>query len=185
MLPNWEKAQELWQGVQNLDVLDEHGTSHPLNTLLAKTPQVFVFVRHFGCLFCRQQAGEAHLLEEAARAMGGGLAVIGCGTSEHLGSFRQASGYTGQLYTNPGLEIYTMLGFIRSWPGMLAPRAVQSAFQALKKGYRPGMLQGDILQLGGVLVTGSENRPALLFRSRWAGDHPPATDLTLLLQANA
>ena len=59
-----------------LTVLDPNGRTIRLGELWADRPAVLVFVRHFGCLFCREQIAGMAPLRARVRSRGGELFVI-------------------------------------------------------------------------------------------------------------
>ncbi len=92
-------------------------------------------------------------------------------------SFRETTQYRGTLLTDPTLESYRTLGFKKSVISLLGMKSLHEGIVALKDGYRPGTIQGDAIQLGGVLMMDPDNHAHYYFKSSEAGDHPNIEDL--------
>ncbi|MGE3707571.1 MAG: redoxin domain-containing protein, partial [Vicinamibacterales bacterium] len=56
--------------LEQLTVFDTAGRAVRLDTLWTHQPVVLLFVRHFGCLFCRQQIAEMQPAVPRIRAAG-------------------------------------------------------------------------------------------------------------------
>ncbi len=70
-----------------------------------------------------------------------------------------------------------MLGFKNSVLGLLGMKSLHEGISAIKEGYRPGAIQGNAIQLGGVLIMDPDNRAHYYFMSSEAGDHPTNEEL--------
>ncbi len=92
-------------------------------------------------------------------------------------SFRETTQYTGTLLTDPSLSSYRALDFEKSIISLLGMKSLHEGITAFKEGYRPGTIQGDAIQLGGVLIVDPENRAHYYFRSSEAADHPAIEEL--------
>lgn len=110
-------------------------------------------------------------------AKGAALAAIGNGNIAQARSFFAEKHLQFPLYTDPGLKAYTAAGFLKDMFALVKPSAVRNAMRAYNSGYRQTALQGDAMQLGGVLVIAPGGR--LLFRqaSTTAGDHARPEDI--------
>ena len=128
-------------------------------------------------MFCRQQVAELAQQQSAFAEKGGRLVVIGNGKTEQLAALRSVTGYTGTLLTDPKREAFSFLGLQRTIGGVIKPQALIRAMRSLTDGHRPGMLQGDALQLGGAVTITPDNHLSYSFKSTEAGEHPPVADL--------
>lgn len=108
------------------------------------------------------------------------LAVIGSGEPAHFKAFREATGYRGPLYTDPTLDLFSVLGFSSGLTGIFNLKSAARAISALRQGFRQGPVQGSALQLGGALVIDTDGNILYRFAAVRAGDHP---DPELLLAA--
>jgi len=126
-------------------------------------------------MFCREQVVQLHHEIAALRAAGVELAVVGNGTPNFMAGFRETTGYTGALYTDPSLVVYKLAGLRRRLA--VTPGMALSALRALSKGHLQGRTQGDALQLGGVFVVSPTKGLMYAQVSDVAGDHAPVADV--------
>lgn len=105
------------------------------------------------------------------------LIVIGNGAPNFIEGFRERSGFTGPIYTDPELRSYEALELRRDLRATLSLRVVKRAVSAYRKGNRQVSTQGDALQQGGVFVINTEGELLYTYRSEFAGDHPDVADI--------
>jgi peroxiredoxin len=159
-------------------VRDLDGGEHELRELWAERPAVLVFVRHFGCLFCREQAEQLRAQVDRIHERGAELVVIGNGNRHFARGFREQLGLATPLYVDTTRVSYRALGMRRSLRRtLLSPAAWRSGWRALRAGFRQRRTQGDPWQLGGVLVVTPDGRVPYAHLSETAGDHPPVADV--------
>ncbi len=167
----------------SLPIRDETGRSLATRQLWEKQSVMVVFVRHFGCVFCRQQLSELREIIPEIRNAGVELAVIGNGTWNFIQGFKEAIGLKSlSVYTDPSLATYKAAGMDRGRTAMLDARWIVKGLKAFFSGHRQASTQGDALQLGGVLVVARGGR--LLFKqaSRFAGDHASPEQIRAAVQ---
>ena len=142
-----------------------------LGDQLGQDPVLLVFLRHFGCIFCRETL--ADLSEEVAKDpvfpsplfffMGNpmeGKAFL----RRYDSRFRAVSDPDAIFYRAFGIERGGMLEMFR-------PRVLVAANRAREKGHRNGTREGDIWRLPGVFLV---HRRSIVWRHeyRHAADHP-------------
>jgi len=155
-----------------MTVLDENGAALPLGRFWTTRPVVLAFVRHLGCIFCRQQvAGLSKRVPEIERR-GGTLVVIAPAKPEHIAGFRESTGYKGALFVDPSLRAFKTAGLVRGRGSTYHPLAMLRGIRALAQGFRQVGRHGDIVQQGGTFVLGPGNRVRYEWRDRYAGHHP-------------
>ena len=135
-----------------LKILDANDRAIELGSLWRDRTAVLVFLRHFGCLHCREHVAQLLGDVEAVRAVGAELYVIGNGSPSFIAGFREQTGWTGPVYTDPSLAVYRAAQLERSVGSTLDPRSLTDAWRALRHGSRQGRTQGDQWQQGGTLV---------------------------------
>jgi peroxiredoxin len=149
------------------------GSTTTLAELLRGQDMVVVFIRHFGCIFCREQVlrFKARMPDIAAR--GYGVLVVGQGTSAAARTFVDAASPPFEVVVDPSLAAFRVAGLRRSMARtLLDPRAWLRAVAAIKHG-PPRRLLGDPWQNGGVFVIDRGGHDRFRHVSRFAGDHPP------------
>ena len=70
-----------------LSLPDQDDRLHHLGDLWADRPVVLVFLRHFGCLHCREHAVELRDRYDDLHAQGVELVAIGTGDRRYAGAF--------------------------------------------------------------------------------------------------
>src|SRR4029077_15751436 len=147
------------------------GAAVSFKGLWAERTVVLAFVRHLGCIFCRQQvAGLTKRLPEIERR-GATLVVVAPAKPEHIGPFRQATGYAGALYVDRSGRAFRTAGLVRGSGTTHHLRAVLKGVVAFAKGFRQAGRPGAVVQQGGAFVLGPGDRVHYEWRDRFAGDN--------------
>ncbi len=145
-------------------------TRHSLLERIATRPTVVVFLRHLGCVFCRQMLGDLRDRRQDIERAGMGIALV------HMASDRQAE-LVFRLYgledvprfSDPDRSLYAAFGLRRA-----TVRELLSA-DLLKRGleacvhdrHAMGIPRGDPMQMPGVFVV---DRGWIL--TRFVHEHP-------------
>ena len=146
---------------------------------------IFIFLRHFGCIFCRKHAKEVWAEREKYEKNGAKIFFIGNGAPFLIKAFKEDLGIQdATVYTDPTLESFKACGFKKGFLAAIGPKAIVNAVQALAEGHVQGGMyqkdQGDLWQLGGILVVKPEGKVGYHFISIAAGDYSPQKDLEAL-----
>jgi peroxiredoxin len=166
----------------NLTVLDEHGQALALAALWREQAAVLAFVRHFGCLHCREHVAQLRTVVDAMHAAGAELHVIGNGTPNFIAGFRETTGLATPVYTDPTLAVYRAAELRRGASTMLDVRAAAKTVRAFARGHRQSLrVQGDQWQQGGVLVIARDGRVAWQHVSKYPGDNAEPTAIVSAL----
>lgn len=159
-----------------LSVIDEDGRTVRVDSFWADGPAVLVFLRHFGCIHCRDHAVQIERAKLPANVV-----LIGNGSPSFIAGLREQTGWTGPVYTDPSLAAYQAAQLKRGVLRTLDPRGYGKALRAMAGGQRQGRTQGDQWQQGGVLVIGRDGRVLWQHASERAGDNAaPAQILAAL-----
>lgn len=124
---------------------------------------------------------QLHRERAKLEAAGARLYIIGNGGPSFIAGFREAVGYDGPVFTDPGLEVYEAAQLQRGLSTLLKPGAVTSVFGALRRGARQGVTRGDSLQQGGVLVIDRDHRVIYHHVSRYPGDNASPAEIASAL----
>ena len=89
-----------------LEVTRPDGASEPLASLLCGRDTVVVFIRHFGCIFCREQVLRLKDRLPDITARGYGVLVIGQGTPEAAARFVEGAATPFPVVVDPTLEAF-------------------------------------------------------------------------------
>ena len=165
-----------------LTVWDTDGRPVRIETLWADRAVVLVFVRHFGCLFCRQQVMEMDAYTPSIRSRGAELFVIGNGSVEEARAFRASQALQCQMLTDPARLTFRALGMPRGFHTVLRPSVLVRAVKARQQGFRQSGVAGDPYQQGGVVVIAKGGQELYRFVSRAAGHRPRPKEVIAALE---
>ena len=99
------------------------------------------------------------------------------------GSVEQARGFRGEipegsvLLVDPEMVGYRAAELERSLFAVYHPRTTFSFFKALRRGFRPGPVQGDVAQLGGMFVICPEAGNIYSHVAKSIADRPQIDDV--------
>jgi prostamide/prostaglandin F2alpha synthase len=161
------------RAVSRLTVLDTRGEQVQLGTLWGDRPAVIVWLRHFGCLFCREQVRAFTTVRDDIEERGARLIFVGNGGVHHLQDFIREERIQVPAFTDPALRTYRAIGARSGVLRTIGPQSVRAGLRALRSGARQTTVRGRPFQQGGVLVVCPGDRIAFTHLSRSAGDHPP------------
>lgn len=139
---------------------------------------LLVLLRHFGCLFCREMVAD---LKEISSKPGSPETILFFyqGTVAEGREFFAEHWPSAQAIADGTLKFYKSLGIPKASLGQLANPAVwRQGMKALAKGHRPGIPQGNVLQMPGLLLVENET---IVWRHDFEhmGDHPNFRSLPL------
>lgn len=151
------------------------GAQHRLGDHWDQRPALLVFLRHFGCLLCREHAAQLREHYEQIQALGAEVVAIGTGDERYARSFVAdeaipfpvlvdgdgAAAQAASLRTIPFLQL---LFDPRSWPGGM--RARRAGFRIHRSGER-------VTQLGATFVVGPGPTVRYEHIDRHSADHAP------------
>ncbi len=179
---NENQAQVDLLALSKCKLIDEDGQFVEMYDLWKNQIAIFIFLRHFGCIFCRKHAVEIWSKREQYEKGGAKIYFVGNGARFMIKSFKEDLGIQdAPVYTDPSLVSFRASGFKRGFLAALGPRAVANAIKAVAEGHAQGGMyqkdQGDLWQLGGILVVKPEGKVGYHFISSAAGDYSPENDI--------
>lgn len=174
------------------DVLDEpvnggslHVSGDGFPTLRSQLdperPTLLVFLRHLGCIFCREMVKDVRIAADRADSLAGGTGdkryprVV----FVHTAAPEAAARFFGRFWpgapalSDPRKRLYGAMGLRRGTPiQLLSPRVWAGALRAAFKGHAIGRPAGDPWMMPGVVLIAPDGR--ILHRHTFAniGDHP-------------
>lgn len=158
-------------------LMDTQGMPVRLGSLIERSPVLFVFVRHFGCVFCKEQVADVIARRTDFAARGVEPVVVGHGTVEEAQAFAAAHAAGLRVFTDPTREAYCAVGMKRGLGTSMSVGVVKRAARAYARGFRQTRTQGDALQQGGVILLAPDGRMLFEFISDEAGEHPSLDDV--------
>ena len=153
----------------DLVVRSSNGQDTTIGAIRKERRGVLVFVRHFGCIFCRDRVAQTIAEVQHRVTDDEFVAIVGNGTTPMAQDFIETFGLEIPLYTDRLGAVYRGLGMERKLG--LGPRAWMSAVSAFRKGHRQGQVQGDPLQQGGAVVFAADGRVGHSQTDESAGDN--------------
>jgi len=187
--PSWMldavRAREQPAAPEDIDALaeislpDHDGRSTRIRDLWRDGPAVIVWLRQFGCPFCRAYAVElnrarAHFFDAGAR-----LILIGQGTPEDAGRFRRHLSIELQVLTDADRVTYLWAGTkLATLDELIGPLVVgRAVVRMARERVLIGHNTADEAQLGGSIVVTPNGRVAFAHISRDASDVARPGDL--------
>ena len=179
-------------GLAEIVLADEHGQPTRLGDLWREQPAVLVFLRHYGCVFCRDHAVKFHRARREFEAAGARLVAIGQGTPAQAARFRQDQGVELLLLSDPERRSYAAAGAkVATLPELIGPRIIA---RALARTIASRIPQGSIVvhqgrivdhpaQLGGVVVVATDGSVRYAHMSSDASDNPPVGEVIAAVRA--
>ncbi|RYG25470.1 redoxin domain-containing protein [bacterium] len=149
-------------------VLMHDGEVVPLYSLAKGKRVALVFLRHLGCIFCREQV--ATLRDTMPEA---NIVFVTMAGPRLAARFRTWIRSPHPFVCDADRELYHAFGLERgSFAQVFAPNVAARGLAALRKGHRPGRLTEDPWQLGGSFVMDDQGCVSASFPASDAGDHP-------------
>lgn len=175
-----EQFQSLDQSPEEAESMLEQAVTQTGDNLLAmsnEAPLLVVFLRHFGCTFCREAIAELASKQAGIRATGSKIVFVHMSGEEEAASFFQEYGMEDVArVSDPSGEIYGTFNLHRgNWRQLLGWKVLKRGVEAgLMQGHGLGLPAGDIRQMPGVFLI---FRGELLksFRHKSASDRPDYT----------
>ena len=148
-------------------------TGQPLGSLSAESPLLLVFLRHFGCTFCREAVDEISKKRAAIQAQGPRLAFVHLGTEDKARAFFLPYGLVDvPRFADPEGRLYQTFGLMRARLGQyLNSESLFRMVMAWMSGHFVGLPAGDVERMpGAFLLHGNQIRKA--FRHKLVSDRP-------------
>jgi len=120
---------------------------------------------------------QLHRDEPLLQASGLALHVIGNGAPTFIAGFRETTGFTGAIYTDPSLAVFRAAELRSGLRTILSLGAIARTFGSLRRGFRQGRTQGSALQQGGVLVIAPDGGVRWQHVSSGPGDNATAVEI--------
>jgi peroxiredoxin len=156
----------------NATVFDVDAQPVRIAELCAERPAVLVLLRHFGCIFCKQQAAQFSAIGDEVEALGARLIFIGSGGPHYARWFQEDYAPHHEVYSDADLRTYRALGARRGWRTSVNPRTWLFSLRAFLRGFRQSRTMGDRDQQGAVCVVTPDGQMPYSYISDVAGDHP-------------
>ena len=136
----------------DLELLDDAGRPRRLAEFWSRGPAVFVFVRHLGCPFCREEA--ARLRTDAPRfiAAGAEVVLVTMSSPDDAAAFRTRFQLPFSVLADPEQAAYRAFGVPRGGVMQLMGPQTWSVGLGATLAHGVGVPSGDVRQLSGAYV---------------------------------
>lgn len=159
-------------------LLDDEGEEVRLGDSWSERPAAVVFLRHFGCTFCREHAADVQQRYDEIEAAGGTAVAVGLGTPAHAAQFRELSGIEFGLLVAEDTSLHERAGLTRgNWLRVIGPQIIPRAIAAMRKGHRAKRTRADMSQLGGTFVIAPGGEIAYAHKASSSADNAPLRDI--------
>jgi hypothetical protein len=160
------------------DVLREYHaeTGRSLLDLLDESPVLLIFLRHFGCAFCRQAIDQVSQIKEQIAARGVRPVFVHLGTPDRAKPYFDYYNLTEvERVSNPDASLYQhpIFHLSRTNPYLLffSPTVVRGWLKGALRKYGLGKIQEDGHQMPGLFFL-KDRRIANVFHYRTIADEP-------------
>lgn len=148
-------------------------TGQSLAAVSAQGPLLLVFLRHFGCTFCREAVIELQEKRSAIEALGTRLAFVHNGTEQKAVTFfRPHAMLDVPRIADPSANLYSAFGLMRAeFRQYFNPESIFRSITSLLRGTGIGRPAGDVRQMPGtfLLINGEIHKA---FRNKLVSDRP-------------
>jgi peroxiredoxin len=135
---------------------DSTGTQHRLGDLWSDKPVVLVFLRHFGCLHCREHAVMLRDRYDEIKTQGGEIVAVGTGDQRYAEAFARDENIPYLvLVDDDAVAAHAASLQTLNWFQLLHPRTWKASWQTSRRGHhthKPGM---RVKQIGATFVIGA------------------------------
>ena len=148
---------------------------------LAEKPLFLVFLRHFGCAFCREAVADLAEKRQAIEAGGTSLAFVHLGTEEKARWFFKPYGLLDvPRFSDPDGRLYESFGLVRAeLRQYLNAESILRMLGALVRGHFIGFPAGDIERMPGAFRV-DQGKIQNAFRHKLVSDRPDYLSLAKL-----
>jgi peroxiredoxin len=168
-----------------VELVDAGGESHRLGDYWAERPVVVVFLRHFGCLLCREHASQLSDAYDDVTARGGEVIAIGTGDRRYAADFVEQEGIRFPVLVDDDARAATAASIRRKdmFTLIFGPGSVKGMWRAHRAGHRVHKAGKRVNQLGATFVLGPGDEVLFQYEDLDSGDHAPLGEVLAALPA--
>jgi len=174
------------EGLSDLELSDSTGSPRRLGDYWAEQPVILVFLRHFGCLLCREHAVELRNRYDDVKARGGEVVAVGTGDHRYAARFVSEEAVPFPVLVDDDAVAGRAASVRRTTPwGLFNPRSFPGARRAHRAGHRVHKSGRRVTQLGATFVVGPGERVCYAYVDAHTADHAPLEEVLAALDARA
>jgi len=154
-------------------VVDVDGRPVELATLWSDGPVLLVFLRHFGCLFCRELLADLQARASDLAQAGLSVVAVGLGEPRHAQRLGRRHAPDITVLAAPTADSYAAFGIVRAGlKQLLSPRTVAAGTRAALRGNIQTQATGDQQMIGGAFVVDRSGKVRFAHYDAFPGDKP-------------
>ena len=158
-----------------LVTLDD-GREVRLKSLWVRKPVAFVFLRHFGCVFCRDHVAKLSKHPEL------NIVLVASAPASNAAVFRQTTNCPFPIIADPEQILYDEAGLSHaSFSQVASLEVLKAGMLAMKAGHRNSKPESDATIMGGAFVIGTNGHSLLEHRAKNVADNISVQDLETAL----
>lgn len=144
-----------------------------LYDLSRQRPQLVVFLRHFGCTFCREAIADVQERAESIEAAGAGIVFVHMMDEGFaVDQFARYDAADVNRISDPDCNLYRAFGLGRGAAGqLLGPRVIWRGANSFFSRHGAGAVAGDVFRMPGACLV-SQGRIVAQYPYRNAADRP-------------
>ena len=167
-----------------LKLPDATGTQHQLGDLWADRPVVLVFLRHFGCIHCREHASQLGEHYGEITALGADLVAIGTGNERYAAAFVKDEQIPYLVLVDDDARAAHAASVHKSsFIGLFHPKTWKATVETWKRGHRIHKAGARVTQMGATFVLGPGETVRYAHIDRDGTDHAPIDTVLDVLRA--
>ncbi len=184
-IPQPPRLAEMGSPAPDRTLTDTEGKNVQLSDFWNVQTTVLVFLRHFGCVFCREQVALLRRNYAEFRDLGAEIVCISQGDAKTGKAFSLLFDLPFPLLvTGEDLSVFRDYGLQRgTWRQMFNPHTLGRGLIAMLQGNKQGQIQNDGLQMPGVFIVDTQGILRYTHRHYDAADNPPVRELLQAIQA--
>ena len=164
--------------LSDLSLPDPDGAPHRLGDLWHDRPVVLVFLRHFGCLHCREHAVQLRERYDDLRERGIDLVAIGTGDRRYAGAFVREEKIPFLVLVDDDARAARAAAVnVASWYRLLHPSTWSATVATWRRGHRIHQPGKRVTQLGATFVLGPGNEVRYSHVDADSTDHAAVPDV--------
>lgn len=137
-------------------VIDPDGNPVELASLWAVQPALLVFLRHFGCIFCRARLAQLEQHYDQFAALNVRVAAVGIGEPKHARRYGGQLAPRVQCLSTQATAVYDTFGLRKgSLMSVLNPSLLMDGARLGAQGFSQGAPTGDAAMNGGAFIIDS------------------------------
>jgi peroxiredoxin len=171
--------------LSDVELEDANGATRRMGDFWAEKPVVLVFLRHFGCLLCREHAAQLRDRYDEITGSNGEVVAVGTGDRRYAAAFVDEEHVPFPvLVDDDGLAAKAAsvqkLNFFKL---VLNRRGLAGMRRARRAGHRVHKAGRRVTQLGATFVVGPGNQVRYEHVDENSGDHAPLDKVLAAVQA--